>query len=177
MGTAANVLVGATGKVYGAPSGTPLPTTSTMALNAAFKDIGYISDAGVIQGIARNQQSILAWGGDEVRKISTSHELTYHFVMLETNVDSLEAYYGEQDDALISAVKIKSQAGTRQAWVIDIVDGVNVVRIAIPDGEVGVVGDVTYATATAISYDVTLACYADTSGNKAYKYVIDKGVS
>lgn len=176
MGTAANVLVGATGFIYGAPTGTTLPTTPSASLAGAFGDLGYISDEGVVQAIGRDITEIKAWGGDVVRKIATSHDLTFHFTMIETNPDSLEAYYGEQTDPS-TVVEIKSQFGLRQAWVVDVADGTNIVRIAIPDGEVLEVDDVTYATEEAIGYGITISCYADTSGVKAYKYVLDPAVS
>lgn len=174
--TSANVLVGATGHIYGAPTGTTLPTAEVQGINAAFVNLGYISDAGVVQSISRDTTSIKAWGGDEVRKIATSHELSYNFTMLETNSASLETYYGDQTDPA-AVTQIKSQSGLRQAWVIDVVDGTNLIRIVIPDGEVLEVGDVTYATEEAIGYEVTLSCYADTSGVKAYLYPHDTGAS
>lgn len=174
--TAANVLVGATGHVYGAPTATPLPTHEIEGLNAAFVNLGYISEAGVIQHIGTTITIIKAWGGDVIRKVRSEHDLTYKFVMLETNPASLEAYYGDQTDPAL-VTQIKAQNGLRQAWVIDVVDGTNLVRLAIPDGEVLTVGDVTYATVNAIEYDVEISCYADVSGVKAYKYVHDTSAS
>ncbi len=169
--TAANVLVGATGHVYGAPTGTTLPTTEVAALDGAFVNQGYISDAGVVQGIAENITDIAAWGGDIVRSIATQHKLTFTFTMIETNAESLETFYGPQTTPL-TTTEIKAQSRTRQSWVIDVVDGtIGYLRLVIPDGEVLEVGDVTYATESAISYEVTLTAYADTSGVKAYKYV------
>lgn len=174
--TAANVLVGATGNIYGAPTGTALPTTTGAALNAAFVNLGYVSDAGVVQSIGRDKTSIKAWGGDEVRVIRTSHELSYAFTMIETNPASLEAYYGEQTDVQ-TVVEISANAPQRQEWIIHVVDGVNIVRIVIPDGEIIETGDVTYSTEEAIGYPVTLSAYADTSGIKAYKYLLSPSVS
>src|SRR4051794_38307887 len=132
--TAANVMVGATGHVYGAATGTTLPTAEIQGLNVAFTNLGYISDAGVIQHIGSTITTIKAWGGDVIRKVKSEHDLTYQFTMLETNPSSLAAYYGTQTDTT-SVVQIKAQSGLRQAWVIDVVDGTNLVRIAIPDGE------------------------------------------
>jgi len=44
---ASEVVVGSGGKIYIAPVGTPEPNTPTAALNAAYKDLGYISEDGV----------------------------------------------------------------------------------------------------------------------------------
>lgn len=174
--TASNVLVGASGNVYGAPTGTALPTTTGASLNASFVNLGYVSDAGVVQSIGRDTTSIKAWGGDEIRKIRTSHELSYALTLLETNPASLEAYYGDQTD-VDTVVQISANSPLRQEWVIHVVDGVNIVRIVIPDGEVIETGDVTYATEEAIAYPITISAYADTSGFKAYKYVLNHAVS
>jgi len=174
--TAANVLVGATGHVYGAPSGTSLPTHEIEGLNASFVNLGYISEAGVVQHISGSVTTIKAWGGDVIRKVRTEHDLTFDVVMIETNPTSLGTYYGPQSDAA-TVTEIKANNGLRQSWVIDVVDGTNLVRIVIPDGEVLETGDVTYATANAISYPITISAYADGSGNKAYVYAHDTGAS
>lgn len=174
--TAANVLVGATGHVYTAPVGTALPTTELAALNAAFVNVGYISEDGVVQSVGRDTSPVKAWGGDEVRRVRTSHALSYALTMLETNAQSLELYYGDQTTPA-TAVEIKASDLLRQVFVIDVVDGTNLVRIVIPDGEVVETGDVTYATEEAIQYPITLACYADSAGVKAYKYVHDASAS
>lgn len=174
--TAANVIVGATGKIYGGPSGTTLPTSEISGLNGAFVDLGYISDAGVTQAIGRTITIIKAWGGSVIRKISSDHDLTYKFVMLETNPQSLDTFYGAQSDPA-TVTQIKAQNGLRQAWVIDVVDGTSLVRLAIPDGEILETGDVVYSTLNAISYEVTMSCYPDVSNVKAYKYVHDATAS
>lgn len=175
--TAANVLVGATGHVYGAPAATALPTTEIAALNGAFVNLGYISDAGVVQHIGGNTTPIKAWGGDIIRKIRTEHDLTYAFTMIETNPTSLAAYYGAQSDPAV-AIQIKANNNVRQEWVIDVVDGTNgYIRIVIPDGEVLDTGDVTYSTNGVVEYPIVISAYADSSGVKAYKYVHDTSAS
>lgn len=176
--TAANVLAVATGKIYGAVTGTTLPTAEVQGLAAAFLsgDLGYISDAGVQQTINRETNSIKAWGGDEVRVIATSHELSYHFEMLETSANTLETYYGDQS-AAGTVTQITAASGLRQAWVIDIVDGTNLIRIVIPDGEVLELDEITYSTDDAIKYGVTIRCYADGSNVKAYIYPHSTGAS
>lgn len=174
--TAANVLVGATGHVYGAPTGTALPTAENTGFDPAFVNLGYISDAGVIQHIAGSVVTIKAWGGDVIRKIRTEHDLTYDLVMIETNVASLGAYFGPQSNAA-TVVQIKANNQLRQEWIVDVVDGLNLVRIVIPDGEILETGDVTYATEGAISYPITISAYADVSGVKAYQYIHDTSAS
>lgn len=186
--TAANVIVGkplATGGVMVAPKGTTLPTGATAAtvtLDAAFVGTGYISEDGVTQSIGTDTTDIVAWGGDTVRVIQTTHALTYQFSFLETNSDVLKLVYGDEN---VSVTAATSSAGTRiatlinsktlphKAYALEIKDGDAKVRIAIPDGQITTVGDVTYVHSDAIKYDVTITCYPDDSGNKAYLYTDD----
>lgn len=174
MGTAADVLVGATGKVYGGPTGTALPTTTAVALNSAFVDLGYVSDDGVTQTINAATSDIKAWGGDTVRRVQTDHTLEYKFTFLETNPDVLTAFYTNYAAAV---AQIKAGQGVRQAWVLDVIDGSSKIRISIPDGQVTDRGDVVYKQDEAVKYEITITCYPDSASVKAYLYVNDILVS
>jgi len=172
---AANALVGVTGAAYSAPAGTTLPTDNTTALAAAFVDLGYISDAGVIEKQATSTTQIKAWqNGDTVREVQTDHTLTYQFAMIETKVDSLKAFYG--DDKVTTGTgsnwtaEISGEQGNRGEWVFEVIDGTHTIRIVVPDGQVTAKGDVVYKSDTVLTYDVTITCYPDASGNKAYIY-------
>ena len=186
--TAAKVIVGkplATGGVMVAPKGTALPTGATaasVALDALFLGTGYISEDGVTQSIGTDTTDVVAWGGDTVRVIQTTHSLTYQFSFLETNAEVLKLVYG---DTNVSVSAATSSAGTRVAtlvnsktlphksYALEVKDGEAKVRVVIPDGQITAVGDVTYVHSDAIKYDVTITCYPDSTGNKAYIYTDD----
>lgn len=165
MGTAANVLVGTNGGIAFAIDGTTLPTNATDVLDVAFADLGYISDDGLSEKIAKSTTPIKNWKGDTVRKVMTEHAVSYTFTMIETNDDSEAAYYGADPADGISAVQ-----GQRGCWVADVFDGDVSIRIVIPDGQVTETGDVAYKNDQAIAYQVTVECYPDDTGAKAYKY-------
>lgn len=169
--TAANVRVGVTGGAFHAPLATTIPTNATSALNAAFKEVGYISEDGITQAIAADVSDIKAWqNGDVVRKVQTSHDLTFQFSMIETNAESLKIYYGDPN-ATISAVQITGDQTVREAWVLEVTDGDNDIRVVLPDAQVTERGDVTYKNDEAIAYDVTITAYPDSNGVKAYLYM------
>lgn len=173
---AANVLVGkplATGGILRGPTGTALPTDSTTAPNPALLALGYVGDDGVTQSIGADSSEIKAWGGDTVRKIQTSHDLTYQFRLIETNDGTLAVYYGENNvttTAGATVVTVNSNELGHAVWVIEVKDGDKRVRIAIPDGQVTDKGDVVYQDSDVVAYDVTITCYPDENGNKAYIY-------
>ena len=96
--SAANVAVGKpdiAGGALRAPLGTALPTGTKVgasALDPAFKAVGYISSDGVVESTSTDSSDIVAWGGDTVRTVQTSHAVTYAFTMIETNQESTSVY-------------------------------------------------------------------------------------
>lgn len=173
--TAANVKVGVTGAVFAAPAGTAVPSSVSGSLDGAFEDVGYISEEGVSTSTSIDVNDIKAWqNGDTVRKIQTGHDFTLTFAMLETNPTALEVYYG---DYATGAVQVTGTQGYRGAFVINVVDGDDLIRIVIPDGQVTDKQDVNYVNADPITYGVTITTYPDTSGVKAYIYFDSAGTS
>lgn len=168
MGTAANVEVGVIGKVYHAPLGTPLPTDTTTALNAAFlaNEVGYVSDDGLNVDPTETSDDIIAWGGDRVRKVVSQYGEEYSFTMLERNAAVIAAYHG---NGTATAWEGK-QVQIRKAWVFHITDNAKILRIVLPDAEVTDRGAVTYATTTAIGRPVTVSTYPNATGTHSFNY-------
>lgn len=169
--TASNVRVGVTGEVSLAEAGTTLPTDSSTTLDVAFSGLGYNTEDGVLEAINETTTDIKAWqNGDTVRTVATEHDVEYTFTLMETNADTLAAYYGA-DSYDTGVVEVKAGTATRGVWVVEVIDGDDVVRIVIPDGEVTASGQVTYANnGSAVTYPLTVKCYPDSTGVKAYKY-------
>jgi hypothetical protein len=154
------VLVGITGKVYVGPTSTAAPTAHDTVLNIAFEELGYTSSEGVAFSIDRSTAQVRAWqNGDLVREVVTDATVTYTFTLLETNTAAIELYFG----SAMTDGKIElnpSATGGRQSFVIDVVDGAEVIRHYIPAGEVTSVEAQTFANGEAISYGVTVTAFA-----------------
>ena len=173
---ASNVLVGVTGTVRFAPTGTALPTTPSATPNVAFLDMGYVAEHGVTQSVGDTTNEIKAWqNADVVRRIQTDHSAQFKLALEETNANSLNAYYGGNYTAGVA--QIKAGVLPRKSWIIDVVDGTNLIRIVMPDAQIVERGDVMYKNADAITYPITLECYPDASGVKAYIYFATSAVS
>ncbi len=166
-----------TGAVFVAPVGTSLPTSTTATLAAAFKDLGYISDAGVVNSNSPSNTAIKAWGGDTVLDVQTEKPDTFKMNFIEaTNEDVLKLVYGSANvsGSLSSGLTIKanSEEQNEVSVVIDMVLKDDCAkRIVLPKAKVTAVGDITYADASAIGYDTTLSCHPDDSGNTHYEYL------
>jgi hypothetical protein len=140
------------------------PTASGSALTG-FADLGYISDAGVTETRERSTNEIRAWqGGALMRLLVTSGNLSYKFIMLETKLETVKLFYGTtvtqtapEGTFLINP----TSTGGRQSFIVDVVDGAELIRTYIPQGELGEVGDRVYVNSEAIGYEVTIAAYPD----------------
>lgn len=185
--SAAAVAVGkpkATGGAYRGPAGTTLPTGVDDTLPAGMKSVGYVSSDGVVQTISADSNEVVAWGGDTVRKIQTTHDVSYKLTMIETNDVSQAVYYGDDNVTLTDAttttgklteIKLNSDELPRGVWAFELKDGDRIGRIVLPDAQVSGRDDVSYVDDDAVSYPITLTAYPDSSGTKSYIYW-DEGV-
>lgn len=185
--TADNVILGSpvtgTGALFRAPVGTALPTEEDTAKNVAFKNLGFISADGVKRNIGQDSSEILAAGGTVVRVIQSKHKVTYKFTLLETNVESLKVFHGDDNvtatagsptDGARLAVEVVAGVVQRDSWIIETIDGDWMVREVIPNAEVTARGETTVVTNGSgdgvRQYDIELTAYEDSAGVKAYVY-------
>ena len=179
MPSSSNVSAGkpkVTGAIFIAPVGATLPTDSTTALATAFVELGYASDAGVVNSESRETETIKAWGGDTVLKPFTGKEDTFQFTLIEAlNVNALKLVYGDSNVTgdLTNGISIKSAAEDLDyhSFVIEMVLNGAIKRIVIPSAKVTEVGDITYADGEAIGYDTTLSAVPDAAGGTHYEYI------
>lgn len=170
----ANVRVAVTGVVAVAPTGSAAPTNGSTALDAAFVDLGYVSEDGVTETRDRSTNTLRGWqNADILREVVTEASLTYAFTMVETKKETVELFYGNTVTAATGGIPIVPAKGAgRRAFVVDVVDGDEFIRAYIPEGEVTEVGDQVYQSGEPIGYEVTLTAYPtsaiqDDDGNNA----------
>ena len=165
------------GAVFAAPVGTTLPTDATSALDAAFQELGYVSEDGVTNSNSPESETIKAWGGDTVLTLLTSKDDTYAFTLLEVlNLNVLKLIYGEENvtGSLAEGITITANSKDLEEHVvvIDMILRNNALkRVVIPLAKVSEVGDITYSDSDAVGYETTLFCAADNAGNTHYEYI------
>ena len=180
MSTVANVTAGKPklgGAIYRAPIGTALPTDTSTALNAAFKQLGYVTDDGLTNSNNAEYENIKAWGGDIVLSTQTEKADTFQFTLLEVlNTDVLSAVYNSANVTGTLATGITVKANSTEAeeaeWVVEMVlrNG-TLKRIVIPRAKITELGDITYTDDDATGYEVTITAYPDNTGNTHYEYI------
>ena len=164
---ASKVLVGAldqatTGAVLDAPVGTPIPTDLNSALNAAFKDSGYISSDGIALSTDYSTKDITEANGANVRQLLEKFDGTVKFTELEMSERAATRAFGKDAVTVTAATstrgtQMKIAIGARlpevREWVFKLKDG----------------------AAEAVTLPVELKCQPDAQGNSIY-ILTDDGV-
>ncbi|WP_455713714.1 phage tail tube protein [Streptomyces xanthochromogenes] len=171
------VRVAITGAAYVAPPKSKLPTDATSPWDAAFTDIGWISDDGITESNSSDTSEIKGWqGGQTVRKVVSSSEMTFQFTAIETSKTVLELYHKGSKVVTTtgkSVLAVKAPGPDRRSFGFDVIDGNSHIRIVIPDGEVTETGDITYKGDEAVGYELTVTAYPAADGTVAIKYSDD----
>lgn len=165
--TAAKVTVGYEGAVYVAPTGTAAPTSAISALNAAFKEVGFLDEGGIT--IAHNDDTteLKAWQRSSVvRKTITQSDTTVQFAMIESrNKAALELFYKKAMESGNQQLNEGGALAASVSVVVDVVDGSKIHRLYLPECEVTERGDLQFTSEETVKYDVTLTAY-EVSGTK-----------
>ena len=178
-----------TGAIKHAPLGTAIPTLAditkaAVTLNQAFEGDEYVSQDGLTLAPSMSTTEIKDWSGATVRKALESFDGTLSWTMISTNEGALSIAFGTDHVTSAAATaqhgaQVRAALGAylpeEQTWVFLMKDGDARIVIAVPDGQITEVGEVTFASNVAVGWQVTLSCYPDTDGNCIY-IMTDDGV-
>lgn len=165
------------GAIHWAPIGSTLPTSATASLDAAFVELGYVSEDGLTNNNSPESDTVKAWGGDTVLNLQTDRPDTFALTLLESlNTDVLKTIYGSANVTVDGSgnITVKATAGEMPsgAWVFDmILKGGRAKRIVVPNGTISELGEIVYKDDEAVGYNVTITDVPDTNGVYHYEYV------
>lgn len=185
---AENVLIGSpdqltSGAILSAPLGTTLPTSAVAELDAAFVDSGYVSADGLSLSPDISTADINEWGGALVRRVIESFNGTLSWGMLETNEAAMKVAFGDDyvtataattEHGAQLAVRLGSHLPAAKSWAFKMKDGDTRILIVVPNGQISNVEEVSFTATDAITWNVELSCYPDSTGESIYIY-IDNG--
>lgn len=170
--TASEVRVGVTGKVLVAPTVTTAPT-SISATWTGSADLGYVSEDGLTESTSTTLEHIRAWQNRSiVRSVVTEGETTFQFTLIQTNETILAEVYGVTTASITAGSIVSNPEAERphKSWVFEVVDGSNVVRKYVPDGQITEVGDIVYQNGAAIGFPITVTAYYNAALAGAVKH-------
>lgn len=173
--SAPNVRVAITGEVYTAPTGSTAPTNATTALDAAFEGLGYLSEDGVTEKWDDSVDTIVAWqNATTVRSATTKSTGSLAWTMIESKGVVLETFHRgstmAENPPGSFKLEVKPIVAAPAMWVLHVIDGTDLIRILIGNGEITERGEIVYKNGSPLGYPVTLMCYPDTSGNLMTKF-------
>ena len=172
------VRVGVIGKVYAAPVGTALPDDIVTPLNAAFQEVGLISEEALTESLEVTKELLRAWQRPTgVRTLTTEVNWTWQFACMETSPIVLELYYGgavSSVDAGVSTTTIPAwPSATEKTWVIEIEDGDVTTRYVIPKGDVTEREEVNHVHTEGTMYGITVAVLGTDLDEMGYRITDD----
>ena len=161
-GDATKVRVAVTGAVLKGLTTAAAPT-GTAGVTTGFTDLGFIGEDGVEIELpdAGDSTPIKAWqNGTTVRVIRTPSEESpsWKFTLLETSIATVETYFGVTVTPAASegSFEFKVQNRAHESYVVDVIDGAELIRDYIPYGIVTSVGSHTLSNGDPIGYEVTV---------------------
>lgn len=165
------------GGIYVAPVGTTLPTDATTDLAAAYKNLGYVSEDGLVNANSAESESIKAWGGDVVKTSQTEKSDTFQFKLIELlNEDVLKTVYGASRVKGTLATGITVEASSDEAinytWVFEMVltNGA-LKRIVVPKAKITEMDDIEYTDSDPAGYDITISAEPNSDSVTHFEYI------
>ena len=169
--------ISVTGGIKVAPLGTVTPTDPTSVLNAAFKELGYVTEDGLKLSHDASDDKIKVWGGVTIRTIRSDYSATITGTLVSTlDVDVLKNVFG---DSLVTqksgfiAIKHAADIAPEKVYIIETKDASNCgrKRYVIPKGQISVSGDVNLSHKEITGFEITIEALADKDGVCYYEFI------
>lgn len=161
------ILVGANGTVYVAPTSASAPSGLT-ALSSPWVDLGAVSDAGAAVSDSKAITDIRVWQSFyPARKIITSRDFTVAFALAQWNTDTLTLAFGggtvtEDSGGFSTYTPPSPETLDERSLVLDWADGDRDYRLYIPKGLVAETVTTTLARTSNSELPITFAVIGGT---------------
>lgn len=160
-----------------------LPTSTSVALDAAFNSLGIVSADGVTGSTTINTSDIDGFGAfSPVRTLITSEVRTFKVTGRETNPTTLALKSRNKlTDVTPTGLDVSITEGPARtaeyAMVFHGVDGSNIVRKVCPRVTLTALDDEQLGFAQNLAYGFTVTAYPDATGVSVYSYYHLVGLS
>lgn len=153
------------GYCFFAPAGTELPTDYSTELPAAFKNLGFVADEGIVFSTENETTTHKDINGVVADTSLDSVEKTATLTLMEVKRDALAVKFGEAnvtDENGMLTVHDKGEMGERGVMVLELLlkNGRKLRRV-IPDVQFTELGDETVLSSELFAVESTLTLYKD----------------
>lgn len=164
----------ATGMFFHAPADTALPTDPTATLDAAWKHVGDVSDAGITLELSKSTTNLRNWANAVKRVIMTEHSETIQAPIMDTTEESLKTVVGADNVSVSSnVITVNLSAGNlppEEAFLWVMKDGDDMMMIGCSRGQVSSVDNVTFAPGDPIRWTPTITAM----GEEGFKLIMSE---
>lgn len=170
------------GGMFYAPLGTALPADATVALAAAYKALGPISNDGVQPSRDTNIEKVKEWDGSTLASLLTDESRSFEVKFYGVHDVDVNAYLFASNAVVTAAV---SGSGTKIAvadkggkpanaiLVFDMLSGAKKHRAVIPVADAVITGEEPWAATGLKAYTLTVEALKDASGTRVYEYFVN----
>ncbi|WP_051179723.1 phage tail tube protein [Nocardia concava] len=163
----------ATGGVLVAPAGTTLPVGVSGDVSTWTK-LAYVADDGLRPSGDRSSTDIYDWSGDLIYSPQDQHSTAFQLKLIAAfDSDVLSEAFGAANVTTVGSLTTVKETGDPlgvHPWVFDMRDNAKKARIVVPAGQITAVKEDPMVRNGLQAFDVTLTCYKDDTGVKAYRY-------
>lgn len=168
------------GGLYWAPLGTTLPTDATTALDAAFKCLGPVSDAGISPSRDTSIEKIKEWDGSTLASLLSDESRTFEAVLYGVHdQDFLEFLFDATNVTVTAATALAGtkiatvdKGGQMQKGVVVfemVYNGIKQRKI-LPAADANCTGEEPYVPGGLRGYTLEFEATKDESGAFSYEY-------
>jgi len=164
--------VGIDGNVYVGVFGVAVaPTDADGTPDASWTDLGLTTDTGVTRSEPTTANKRYAWQNKtRLRTLVTEAAVRFQTTLVQTNPDTVELFHGIEVDVDGSVVTNPGVWPT-VAFLIDVIDGENVIREYAPNAQVVEIGDQVAVSGDTFGWPVTIeATYDATLGGYTQRW-------
>ena len=165
------------GYMFIAPLGSTLPTDYKTALDAAFLNVGYLGDDGIVFSDSSSNDSFFDLNGDTIETSASEIEKTFTVTLREIKKDSLALIYGTANVTDASgALTVHDKGPSTDAWAVVfelLLKNGRKWRAVVPNCKLGELGDMTIASTELVGREVTMSALKDATSGAYYHHYFE----
>lgn len=158
------------GYFYHAPAGTALPASPLATLGDAWKQVGFISDAGITWNTGRSSEPLMDWAKKIRRQLQNESTGTVVAPIISTTGEVLKTIFGKGNVTestkdgthgnLVSVDVAEGVVSDEEAFLFLMKDGEDALMLGTTNGYITALDDIAFVPGSAITWNATVS--ADT---------------